>query len=336
MKYNELTIQQKALVMRDAVRAGVTSLDAIERQFNSFKGGGLLSKVFAPKYDGTFKEAFRKARENGDSYFKWDGRRFNTEIVPNPMTEAARQWDTKGSPAREDFRRQVIQTPNEVLEYYNTAYPIGKYTSVNQKINNYDLETMYTLGTKGVEGLVMNRNANSSIGDRIWKSLNKSKLSYNQKLAILANSYHETNGWVSLEQYNNGPASGAYMMESAQQAVYNKWLKKNKLPDSVENQTNFVVSLFENDDESLVTAWDRASTNQEKIKSYKDSDEAYKNGYRAAYNHMGYTTKNAKEDWNSDNLDNSVKAFEGLFERAGIPMVEKRQRIASILQNYYK
>ena len=187
-----------------------------------------------------------------------------------------------------------------------------------------------------MEELVINRNANQDIGDAIWKELSNSNLSYEQKIAILANSYHETNGWTALRQYGNGPASGIYMMEKPQREVYKKWLVKNKLTDSYANQTRFVVSLFDSKDPSLRTAWDRAGENQEEIKKYKDSDEAEARGYRAAYNHQDYTTEQAFEDWNSADLDATTTAFEGLFERAGVPALENRMRIAHILSKKYK
>ena len=152
----------------------------------------------------------------------------------------------------------------------------------------------------------------------------------------MANSYHETNGWTALKQYGDGPASGLYMMEKDQRKVYKDWLKENKLSDSYANQTKFVVSLFNNKDMSLKTAWDRAGSKQEEIRKYKDANEAYKKGYRAAYNNQDYTTKQAFKDWGSSNLDATTRAFEGLFERAGVPSLDRRKRIAHILSKRYK
>lgn len=343
MKYEDLDMSQKALVMRAAVRSGIVSLSDVREKFNTLAKGGFkdnLEKLFAPTYEGDFKEAFRTARQNGKSYFKWNGELYNSEITPNPMVEAARNWDTKGDPAREDFRMQVIRDPNGVLDYYNKEYSVAKgFKTANREINEYNLEKMYSLGTKGLDDLVIVRNTNHNIGNEIWKELQNSDLSYDQKLAILANSYHETNGWTALKQYNNGPAIGVFMMEPAQRAVYEKWLKSNKLKDSTASQTKFVVNLFTNNDSSLVTPWDRASGDlQDKVLGFKDETEAEKVGpiTRSVYNHKLYTTDGAKKDWNSGNLDDSVRAFEGLFERAGAPVIERRQRVAHILKKYYK
>lgn len=343
MKYEDLDMSQKALVMRAAVRSGIVSLNDIQKKFNILANGGLkdnLEKLFAPTYEGDFKEAFRTARQNRKSYFRWNGELYNSEITPNPMAEAARNWDTKGDPAREDFRMQVIRDPNGVLDFYNKKYSVAKgFKTANREINEYNLDKMYSLGTDGLDDLVIARNTNHNIGKEIWGELQNSKLSYDQKLAILANSYHETSGWTALKQYNNGPATGAFMMEPAQKAVYDKWLKNNNLKDSVANQTKFVVDLFTNDDSSLVTPWDRVPSDfQDKVLGFKDEAEAKKESAvaRSVYNHKLYTTKGAKRDWNSGNLDNSVRAFEGLFERAGAPVIERRQRIAHILKKYYK
>lgn len=335
--------------------ATVTAERKLGGKINRFDDGGdtkatLVGKVgfnpfkaFNRNYRGTniyesdnFGDAFRQARIDGEDMFVWNDNVYSTKLKPNEFVEAAKAWDTQGDLAKEDFRMSIIRNPQGVLDYYNSTYPKGKYTTANRRINEYDIPYMYSLGTKGMEDLVMNKYANQAIGDAIWKELANSKLSYEQKIAILANSYHETNGWTALRQYGNGPASGIYMMEKPQREVYKAWLADNNLKDSYANQTKFVVSLFDNKDSSLRTAWDRAGDMQEEIKSYKDSNEAESKGYRAAYNHQDYTTQQAFKDWNSSDLDATTTAFEGLFERAGVPALENRMRIAHILSKKYK
>lgn len=304
--------------------------------FNPFKS-------FNRHYRGTniyeadsFNDAFRQARIDGQEKFVYGDKVYSTELAPNPFVEAAKNWDTEGDLAKEDFRMSIIRHPQGVLEYYNTTYPSSKYTTANKRINSYDIPYMYSLGTKGMEDLVMNRYANHSIGDAIWEELGNSNLSYEQKLAILANSYHETAGWTALKQYGKGPASGIYMMEDDERNNYNNWLNENSLTDSYANQTKYVISLFDNESPFLKTAWDRAGDKQEEIRGYKDANEANKKGYRSAYNHLDYTTKQAFKDWKSNDLDATTKAFEGLFERAGVPTLENRMRIAHILAKKYK
>lgn len=284
----------------------------------------------------SFNDAFRQARIDEQERFVYNGEVYSTELAPNPFVEAAKNWDTEGDLAKEDFRMSIIRNPQGVLEYYNSTYPKGKYTTANKRINSYDIPYMYSLGTKGMEDLVMNKYANHSIGDAIWEELGNSNLSYEQKLAILANSYHETAGWTALQQYGKGPASGIYMMEDDERNNYNNWLNENSLTDSYANQTKYVVSLFDTKSPSLKTAWDRAGDKQEEIRGYKDANEANKKGYRSAYNHLDYTTKQAFKDWKSNDLDAATKAFEGLFERAGVPALENRMRIAHILSKKYK
>lgn len=301
--------------------------------------GGLkqgLQKLFAKSYNTeTFGEAFRQARIDGLNYFKWNGKRYNTKLSPNPFVEAARNWNTNGDLAKEDFIMQIKRNPQGVLDYYNKMYPANRYKTLNKEINQFNLDRMYSLGTKGLKELVIPRNTKYSIGDEIWNELNNSNLSHNQKLSVLANSFHETNGWTALTQYGKGPAKGAFMMESSETAKYNRWLQENGYEDTIANQTRYVINLLETQDASLQTAWDRAGNKQEEIKTYKDSEEAKKNGYRSAYAHLGYTTEQAYNDWNSNNLDNAVTAFEGLFERAGKPQMENRKRIAALLSKRY-
>ena len=319
--------------MDDYVNQGAHD-DFTGYDINKFYSGGL----FAKKYKGTFNEAFRNARADGRKYFRWNGNRYNTNITPNPIVEAVKKWDTGDNLAKKDFKMQVIRNPNAILEYYNNAYPSGKYSTTNKLINQYDFDTMYRLGTKGIEGLVMPRSANYKIGDEIWNELNNSNLTYNQKLAILANSFHETAGWTALTQFGGGPAKGVFMMEKAQRNAYNDWLKSNGLKDSYGNQARYVVDLFASKDKSLSTSWDNKKDKQDIIRGFANESDAQKMGpgYRSAYNHMGYTTNNAYNDWYSDSLDANTKAFEGLFERAGVPALENRQRIAFILGDRYK
>lgn len=359
-RWSQLSMKQRADLIKLYVDSGVTNLDAIKGDYNKLDGtedeqtlsgnAVLVGKVpfnpfksFNRNYRGTniyeaddFSKAFRQARIDNQDRFVFNDKVYSTKLAPNMFVEAAKNWDTEGNLAKEDFRMQIIRNPNEVLEYYNKQYPKNRYTSANRRINEYDIPYMYSLGTKGMEDLVMSRSAKYEIGDVVWKELNKTDLSYEQKLAIMANSYHETNGWTALKQYGNGPASGLYMMESEQRKVYKDWLKKNKLSDNYANQTKFVVSLFKGKDSSLKTAWDRAGSKQAEIKGYKDANEAYKKGYRAAYNNQDYTTEQAFEDWESSDLDATTKAFEGLFERAGIPHLDNRKRIAHILSKKYK
>lgn len=354
-RWSALSMSERADLIKLYVSNGITSLNGIKKDYNSFSDGGdtkatLVGKVgfnpfkaFNRNYRGTniyesdnFGDAFRQARIDGEDMFVWNDNVYSTKLKPNEFVEAAKAWDTQGDLAKEDFRMSIIRNPQGVLDYYNSTYPKGKYTTANRRINEYDIPYMYSLGTKGMEDLVMNKYANQAVGDAIWKELENSKLSYEQKIAILANSYHETNGWTALRQYGNGPASGIYMMEKPQREVYKAWLADNNLKDSYANQTRFVVSLFDNKDSSLRTAWDRAGDMQEEIKSYKDSNEAESKGYRAAYNHQDYTTQQAFKDWNSSDLDATTTAFEGLFERAGVPALENRMRIAHILSKKYK
>ena len=58
--------------------------------------GGILKRfgkavygLFLPEYEGTFQEAYRQARINGDDKFKWDGNHYTTDLKPDETLEAA-------------------------------------------------------------------------------------------------------------------------------------------------------------------------------------------------------------------------------------------------------
>jgi hypothetical protein len=52
--------------------------------------------------------------------------------------------------------------------------------------------------------------------------------------------------------------------------------------------------------------------------------------------HRGYYTEDALRDWDDGDLDAAVKAMEALFEKAGKPRLEDRQKIAWLLSEMYK
>ena len=56
--------------------------------------GDFLSKLFAPTYSGDFSTAFANARNDGNSYFKWNGNRYST------------QWETEKY--REDHPEEYV------------------------------------------------------------------------------------------------------------------------------------------------------------------------------------------------------------------------------------
>lgn len=93
---------ESAIQQKDTVRTSIPfaewytqnykkDYDEFFNRYNKFAGGGLIEgikKAFAPNYNGTFNEAFRKARENGDSYFKWNGNRYSTEMKPSVLVKS--------------------------------------------------------------------------------------------------------------------------------------------------------------------------------------------------------------------------------------------------------
>lgn len=107
-RWSALSMKEKADLFKLYAAEGISSLDKIRQHYNSlgrpnpsntpsvqeqhtevssreFRDGGIvggIKKLFAPSYEGSFKEAFRQARANGDSYFKWNGARYSTEMKP--------------------------------------------------------------------------------------------------------------------------------------------------------------------------------------------------------------------------------------------------------------
>lgn len=286
----------------------------------------------------------------------------NEETVPNDTT-TIRAFTLQPQTVEEPVQTQRIPfalnnkfgrlefyiNTNEDIEATKQFYLQNFYKTA---VKNNDFETLYKSGQYNYSKY-MNDTADLDIGKTVYNNL--SELTTIQRLAALANSYHESEGWVKDEQ-TNGPAKGLFMFESGTRTAYEKWLKDNKYTASNEKEIEYVQHLFTSKDKSLKTPWDKLdevsvlkaiNDKREKNKQtkFKDSEElkewirnnslsdASKLGTAAkvAWQHQDYTTKQAFKDWKSNDLSLAIKAFEALFERAGRPQMEKRYGVGKIL-----
>lgn len=202
--------------------------------------GGILKRIgktiygwTLPEYEGTFKEAYRQARINGDEKFKWNGNHYNTELAPNEQIEALKKWDTKGDLGKEEFKNQALRNQPAFIDFYSKHYP------THFKNNNFDLlySTKLNYDRNAVAGT--KHNLGSIVYNNLSDGWDEDKIS-----AVMGNSYVETGGWRQLTQ-TGGPAKGLFMMEAPERARYRKWLKDNGLKESQENEVNYVQHLFD-------------------------------------------------------------------------------------------
>ena len=297
-----------------------------------------------PEYEGTFKEAYRQARINGDEKFRWNGNQYNTDLAPNEHIEALKQWNTKGDLGKEEFKNQALRNQQAFIDFYSTHFPTH--------FNKHNFDVLYS--TK----LNYDRNAvagtKHDLGSVVYTNLSDG---WNEDMisAAMGNSYVETGGWRQLIQ-TNGPAKGLFMFEAPERARYRSWLKENGLEETQENEVNYVQHLFDSRSPNLTTPWsnldqqaainriNKTLTKQNKpliktgdearalVKSLKTESEANSYGVRSAWQHQDYTTEQAWEDWNNGDLDAKTKAFEALFERAGIPDMDRRYYLAHLIK----
>lgn len=284
-------------------------------------------------------------------YFFRDGKLYTTNTLPHDTMKQLATWDTKGNFAKMEFKERAFDNPNAFIDTFSTDY--------RTHYNNNNFDALYNTG-KIFYPQYINRNNNLKIGSQIYDNL-VDGWSEGQIAAALGNSYVETGGWTQLQQLKNGPASGVFMMESAERKYYDDWLRDNNLKDSYGNQTNYVQHLFDNKNERLQTPWSRLSSalpiinNKRKalnepmfkdvtqleafVNSIPDENTAKKYGVRGAWLRKGYTTEQAWEDWNSGNVKKQTRAFEALFERAGVPHFDRRDYTSDFLYrnlNYFK
>lgn len=158
------------------------------------------------------------------------------------------------------------------------------------------------------------REDNPKVGDIIWKQLQKHKnLSYLQKLAMMGSTYHESDGWTKTEQ-DKGPARGYFQMEQGTMQDYKKWL--NGRPNTIENQVDYVVDLFDRKDTSqLRTSYDRKA--------------------KVVPEELKYTTEEAFKMWDSNDLDSVTTAFTALFERPKKAKMKERLAITNDFKRFY-
>lgn len=292
----------------------------------------------APIYESeNFGDSFRQARIDKAPIFIWNGEAYNTNLKPNPLVEAARAWDTQGDLRKIEFQKKIIRDPEGTMEYFREKFPKDTYVTLNKNWDNdtYIINDMYKNGALGMPDNVIIRGTRYDIGDQLWDYLNTTDLTYNQKLALMANSYKESMGWTTTRQID-GPAKGYYQLEKEEFKKYKKWLEQEKLKDNIISETKYIIDLFKNHRDRLITPISANLDIEDIINNYKDVEEAEANKHRSAYMHRGYYTEDALRDWDEGDLDAAVKAMEALFEKAGVPRIEDRQKIAWLLSEIYK
>ena len=224
----------------------------------------------------------------------------------------------------------------------------------NTKVKNRDWRGLFNSGITSYDPVIQ-RKDNLLIGNVILSELIDQD--DDQKIATLANSYFESGGW-NIPKQINGPATGYFMMEDATKRQFQDSLAKWGLPNNAASEAKFVNSIFKNKDKNLITPWDRinnsvlAKVNEyrkvNKQQPFKDTNDLkiwinnnpnqnkLPGWLKSIFVHKGYTTDKAWEDFNTGNLYDKVKGFEGLFERASKPELEKRNRIAEVLKEALK
>ena len=96
--------------------------------------GDFLSKLFAPTYSGDFSTAFASARNDGNSYFKWNGDRYST------------QWET------EKYREEHPEEYVPEFAYTDAMNRIAREENVKLVKNGYIPELNAWQPHKSVEG----------------------------------------------------------------------------------------------------------------------------------------------------------------------------------------
>ena len=217
---------------------------------------------------------------------------------PSELYNAIKNWDTGDSLAKAEWKQWALSDFEGFKEYYK------QYKTL---IKNLDIDKLY--GAQAKPNRVASYGSKTDIGKELFQSLLKAGFSEVQALAILANSYHETMGWNKMNQLNNGPATGLLQMEESARQSYANFREVNNLEENTDTLAQYIASLFLNGKSIPTTYYDNSGKGE------------------------AYTTAQALEDWNSGDLDKTVKAFMYSYERPGTPMLDKRLGVAQLLSD---
>ena len=214
------------------------------------------------------------------------------------LYNAIKNWNTGDSLAKAEWKQWALNDFEEFKQHYK------QYGTL---LKNLDIDKLY--GAKAKPDRIAAYGTKTDIGKELFQSLLKAGFSEVQALAILANSYHETMGWNKMNQLNNGPASGLLQMEEAEKQSYDNFREANNLEENTDTLAQYIASLFLNGKSIPTTYYDNSGKGE------------------------AYTTAQALEDWNSGDLNKTVKAFMYSYERPGTPMLDKRLGVAKLLSD---
>lgn len=217
---------------------------------------------------------------------------------PSELYNAIEHWNTGDSLAKAEWKQWALSDFEGFKEYYK------QYKTL---IKNLNIDKLYS--AKAKPNRIAAYGSKTDIGKDLFQSLLKVGFSEVQALAILANSYHETMGWSKMNQLNNGPARGLLQMEEAARQQYANFREDNNLEENTDALAQYIASLFLNGKSIPTTYYDNSGNGE------------------------AYTTAQALEDWNSGDLDKTVKAFMYSYERPGTPMLDKRLGVAKLLSD---
>jgi DNA-directed RNA polymerase subunit RPC12/RpoP len=229
------------------------------------------------RYDdaGTFKEAFRAARNEGDSDFLWKGERYSTELKVAPKTPAKPKGITPELLIRQAYRESAFN-PNIVSPAgYKGLGQIGDAVIKDyKKANNItgNIDPFNIKQNSDVQKYSMNELYNSSF-------INKPGQSENVRLAKTLASYNWGRGNV-MNLLNDLKEEGV--------DIYNSLDWISKLP---EEPRNYINDILLQKNTTFNTDFSKALGNQKNkpIKSlygFKDGGESKSGPLMQAYNRL--------------------------------------------------
>lgn len=274
MKWDELSMKDRAKYIKMGITSGLESLDDIKEAYNRFDAGGWMDMT-------------QSGLTNAGAT--------NSEVRP-PLSEVQRPQP------RNITRSQSSQ--------------ISPQTNRRAKYDSYVPQEVPSSGQ--ITHPVTISDTHYGMINEAMKGLRAAGATKEQAIGILANAYIESKFDNSLLG-DYGRAKGYFQQQAGERALYEKYLKDNKLEDNLTNASVFVYHEMN-------------KNNRETPYSTKDKNPKFYNRYWADVPlYQGVTTDMARERWNKRNVDSTTDAITILYEKPSIPHDDQRRSFANQL-----
>lgn len=168
MSWNDLSIREKADIIRDYVRNGITSITDIRNDYNSFAEGGSM-EANKPSVAQPEEQKKLTPPDWALRYMKKDGGEIEPMAYPEVLPEVEvrptqkdydyLRWAKKIIPDAQSYRydspkRRRVQLFNGINEYYNPEYDTNPNDAIDRFVTAFELGNNPTIVDNNLHGKI--------------------------------------------------------------------------------------------------------------------------------------------------------------------------------------